>query len=321
MNIDYKSIHRGIIVTLLTHVLGKYMKLFDTDDFYPVIVGGQNVRRCGLKSKAARSLIDGVFSSDIDIDFVITRDIKDNSSVYVKRAMQARLKLLEKVLRDIDLKKYIQTIHETYAIINLRIDLEIDTKMMKLPASHDAYKSRVIRIKANYYINNELQYKAVVIDTSMFSLYSKGAELYNAYRIYKRQPYGLPIPCEKKEGVYYAGCEHAYFDTARMLVFYASHLDEITDKKRLAVIFEKYANLIVKFVALYTLINRVKMHHDEYKKLRMLYSSVKKLLTTIEPDVLPQHKTLLHKLFKTMRKDTSHNEVFQQFIQQMTPRI
>lgn len=308
--IDYLSLHKKLIDTLLNRVLGKYMSRYiKSGQYYPVVVGGQNVLRCASLTDKSNKLIEGVFSTDIDLEFVIMKPIGSLDDRMIQTVNDVRLKLLTDVLNDEELVNTLHSIETDNYSIGLFVNLRLDNDMMNLPEDHEAAPARVIRIRAEYFIGYEMQHSIVLMDTSLYSTLSR-RKAFNSYQRFFKDKLNKPVPTVKAHGVLYGTCGHAFYDTVRMLDFYARELDGANNSKRLRMIFVKYANLIAKFVALYSLLNNIK-NDQHYNEIQKLYMSVREILIDVDAqniyagEISDRHRQMLDRVISVLKGKTN----------------
>ena len=276
--VDYDDIQRFLVEVLIRKTLPKYINNYKTSDYYPVILGGQNVLRCAENNKKVAALISGVFSSDIDIDFVIIPNVQNNDDPIVQDLHKRRLKFLDEVLQDTDFTYAINQVMRDYAHLDMHVETTVDEKMMY--SDPIVSRSMVVRLRINYYIGYEPSNSLTLMDTVIYSTYSK-TEHYDLFRQFTKSKVSLVIPYKIYKGLPFAHCEHAYYDTIRMLDTYATEISITTSPKRFKFLISKYANLLLKFSALYCLLNRV--NKKKYDKLKQIYDNVRQILLSMNP--------------------------------------
>ena len=276
--IDYDDIQRVLVDVIIQQTLPKYISKYKTRDYYPVIIGGQNVLRCTENNKIVASLISGVFSSDIDIDFVVLPAIKDNTDPLIRSLHQHRMILLNEIIEDHDFKNALNKIMKDYSHVDMHVTASIDKDMMH--ADPIVSRSMVIRIRINYFLGYEPSNSLTLLDTVIYSTYSK-SEHYDLYKEFTHAKVSLPIPFRTYKGLPFAYCEHAYYDTVRMLDTYANEISKTMNQKRFKFLLAKYGNLLLKFAALYCLLNRV--NKEKYEVLKKVYQNVRQVLLKVNP--------------------------------------
>ncbi len=292
---DYLPIHKQVVSHLLHKTLPKHMyKCNEEGKYYAVIVGGHNVLRCGLQNKKAAQIVENLFSPDLDIDFVVLKD------KYIPDATLSRDSLIAALAHDRELSNL------SFCNGQFTIRVIIDKHMLFIAKDHEAYNSRVIRLRLQVYKGGDLVYTSIILDTSIYSKKSK-KNVYDGYmKKYKNKAMTVPIPYEiSMDGLKFATCEHAYYDTVRMILFYAESINKITDKERLRFIFIKFANLLVKFTALYVYINNITSIDN--KHIKSMYRRVRRLLIRIDANTMfpkfidESHKTSISKIIKQLK--------------------
>lgn len=290
--INVQSIHSRLLECLLQGAIPKYMKDLDVPGlFYPAIVGGQNVLRCSSTLKLAKEIISNVHSPDVDIDIVF---LKETETV-LQRASDLRMQFIEHILSDGDFRALVNEIQDEHKNIELSIVPTMDTHMLTLPPDHTAYHGRVVRVRIQYYLNKyDLIHDMAIVDTGFFSKRSKG-KVYNAFnkfvykgKIKKTLASGsgkvlLPIPYEIKKGLYLADCNHAFYDTVRMILYYSETLPTITDPARYQFLFIKFTNLLLKYLSLHVIIHKIK---SLLPRIKTLYDDLLIILSKFDMEAL-----------------------------------
>lgn len=323
-NLDYMEMHKLFLNTLLNSTFPKCMGKTTSKHFYPVIVGGQNVMRCAKQTEASRRLIEEILSSDIDLEYVVMQPLTNLDDPILEQVHAARMKLIDEVLKDRDLTSTIRGLERDNAEVGLMINLRADDSMLALPESHEAYPARVVRIRADYYVGYELQHSIVLVDTGIYSNLSRR----KAYYLYQRffdDADSKPVPTVTVNGVTYGTCSHAFYDTVRMLDFYAKEMNQATSGKRMRTLFVKYANYIAKFVALYSLLNNIK-DDKHYKDIYKIYTTVKGILVQIDAynmyafaTISDEQKHLLSSLINVLKKKTTLSSLLELLYSARTP--
>lgn len=269
---------------ILHKVLGRYMSKHKNRSYYPVVVGGTNINRCLRLSPHTRKLLDSLFSSDVDLDFVIVND-----NVPIDVVHQKRMLFLYDVLNDVGLNSYLKRLG------NVRLRLDDKTIHMKhLRVS----KMMLVTLKLESF--NDFGH---VLDSKTIMdcpLYHKGNV--EDFRLYARffPKLKLPIPYITHKGVFYATCGYIYYDTVRMMLYYSRELRIDNDEFN----YKKLARYIIKFSALYLLMNKLDGDKDpNYKNIVVIYEATKKLLQDMEA-VRKRNNEDLYKLIKKLSAQT-----------------
>jgi len=184
-NSSKRNMKDKVVEFIRSHILGKYMSKYKNETSYPVITGGTSVSRCSPDIRIA----------DIDVVFAIIPH--DPSDETIDKVSQDRDKFLHDITTDKALLKmtkpkgYKLVLRETYKI-------------------HPEYRVSMIKLVRLQLVRGDK--KDVIIDTSVQC--NKTIRIWNLYS--KR----YPIPFWTKNGVLYATCEYAKFDTLRLVLFY-----------------------------------------------------------------------------------------------------
>lgn len=276
--IDYDDIQKFLVDVMMQKTLPKYVSKYRTEQYYPVIIGGQNVLRCTENNKKVAALLSGVFSSDIDIDFVVIPHVTSNDNPLIRSLHQERMKLLKEIIHDEDFMEALNKVMKDYSHVDMHVSASIDKSMME--SDPIVSKSMVVRIRLNYFIGYEPNNSFTLLDTVIYSTYSK-TEHYDLYKEFTRNKTSLAIPYKMKKGLPFAYCEHAYYDTIRMLDTYATEISKTKSSKRFQLLLSKYGTLMLKFSALYCLLNTV--NKSKYNKLKEVYGNVRDILLRVNP--------------------------------------
>jgi hypothetical protein len=276
--VDYDDIQRLLVRVMLKKTLPKYIMNYKTDEYYPVIIGGQNVLRCTENNKKVATLMSGVYSSDIDIDFIVTKQVVDNNVPLIKALHHQRMQFINDIINDEDFQDALNKIMIDYSHLDMHVKATVDNDMLHIDPI--VAKSMVVRIRINYFIGYEPSSSLTLLDTVIYSTYSK-PEHYDLFKYFTRSKVSLPIPYKLYNGLPFAYCEHAYYDTIRMLDTYAKEISSTKGTKRFKVLLTKYGNLLIKFSALYCLLNTVT--RKKYEMLKNVYENVRKVLLSVHP--------------------------------------
>jgi hypothetical protein len=195
------SRHEELIEFILKRILQKYWHNTEIRRiFYKVIVGGQNVQRCCTGSDS-----DVGTSSDIDIDFVV---IDEQQMPLVRRK---RMDFLQAIVKDTDLLKEAR-----------RHGARLEIQVLRLHKNHEARYAEVVRLNAIYKDDNT---NVNLLDTTMYTTKSR-PNVYDQFITYFDLPRTTPIPFKNTNGISFASCKHAVYDTFRMLCYYGAKLGE-----------------------------------------------------------------------------------------------
>lgn len=266
---------------LLEKVFPKYILKYRTKQFYPVVVGGINMNRCLSSSPRAKKLVDAIFSSDIDLDFVIipridtiSIDIEEEPQIF-KQVHEYRMRFLSQIVSDSDLLVWTNKIKKD---LDLDVTLVIDDKYLKMKDYH-VHKVRLVRVKMYIHHADKEVFKSVLVDSPIYASNNVAD-----FRLYSRFFPNLrhPIPYYVHRGVPYATCNYVYYDTVRMIIFYSKALKESTSPRDRQKNFVKYLRYILKFTTLYILINKVTLEKES--AIKAIYKEAKSVLTRIPID-------------------------------------
>lgn len=256
---------------ILKRVLGKYMMKHKTKHYYPVVVGGTNINRCLGSSSHTRKLLDSMFASDVDLDFVIVDD-----KVPINVIHERRMRFMNDIVNDPGLKAYLERVGRG------RLKLRLDDKTIHMTHLRVS-KMMLVTMKLEWYDETDrsrLLQSSTIMDCP---LYHKGNV--DDFRLYARFFPGLklPIPYVTENGVMFATCGYIYYDTVRMMLYYSKELEKGKSENR-EFNYKKLVRYVTKFSALYLLINKLQKDVDSnYRNIIGVYEAAKKLLDDIDP--------------------------------------
>lgn len=286
-------------------VFPRYIMKYKTKAYYPVIVGGINVNRCLSSKPKSKALIDEVFSSDIDVDFVIMENIQENDDdpKIFKKVHVARMKFLKQVVMDAQVQSYIT---QFKAKTGLTIQLEIDDSFLQKKELR-VYKVRLVMMRFNVHNERgEKVYSNVIVDCPLYTSQNTN------YMLYKRFVPNLqkPIPYYVHNNVPFATCNFVYYDAIRMMIYYSNQLKSNNDAKERHFNFVKYVRYVMKFTMLYLLINRVSL--DKEQTIKGIYEEVKQILSRIPvddkfADIPSKEVDVLKRLIKQLKNKRTSN--------------
>lgn len=217
-----KQLHKIIQSYVFKNTLPLYIQMLYGNGYAPVITGGMAALRCG-----ASKLTRHIFSPDIDINIVFEKDKRISNE-----SLQKRDAFVKAIIQDSGLLRKC-TKH--------KVSISIDKSMLELPVTHEAFNSRVVRIRLTYENGSSI----VLLDTSMYDRKSKKGTYMTYFDFFKC---GTPIPYQlTSTRVPIATCDFVIYDTIRMISYY---LKEIKSDKRGAFSTLKLAYLLMKFIAL-----------------------------------------------------------------------
>lgn len=282
---------------ILRQTLRKYIWSYKTHEYYPVVVGGLNINRCLSIHPRSKDLVDAMFSSDIDLDFVVTShiDANDHEPVIFKEIVKRRQEMFDKIVNDQELKDYIKQVEGK---TKTQITLVIDNHAME-NKSYRVYKMRLSQIKITI-----SGFQTTLLDSPIYA--NNNTEDYKVYKRFFEKPEDLknPIPFVNIDGVPYATCNFIYYDNVRMLYYYNRVFIEAQKKKDvkwMRFYFVKSLRYLVKFCALYVMMN-AQISDRKAQELHTIYSQAKMILPDtssalgIPKENIKLYNTLLKKL-------------------------
>jgi hypothetical protein len=253
INMDLKHI---LLETVFPSKCEKYNKQFAKYGATMVVIGGVSVEMCADMDEDARHFLHNVFSEDVDIKIVATKDINK------KKIHKLRMNFLTEI------KLSLETFIKDYT--SERIQVRIDDSLMY----HKIDKVRsamVVSVAVDYYDKNNEYVSYPLLDTSLFSKTSTAH-----YDVYKKILHTkVIVPFYTKDNVNYASCEYMMFDTCRMLIEKANYLRE----KRSMFALMKFTKYVIKFMSLYVLVG--KNNKQMPKELMNIYHRAYKVLQKI----------------------------------------
>lgn len=269
---NIEEIHSQVLAVYMDKGgISRYIRKYFARDYYPVLIGGINVKRCADMEPKARELIGSLYTHDIDIKFVIVKDIIDNTDPAVVAAHEARLRFVNEVSTDEISLSAVRSIEKAYK--GLRINLKIHE--MKKTRNEILRRNIMINFNAEYYIDGVHVGTKEIIDTGIYSNYSQ--EEIMSYRKFFANELNRPIPFYVHKGIPYATCGWAYYDTIKMLVLYGQRYETASDPKERRYQFEKLLKYIGKFLVLYTQLNRIR-GDSKFDNIKRVYVRSKWLL-------------------------------------------
>jgi hypothetical protein len=316
---------------MLNQVFPKYIMKYKTPRYYPVIVGGININRCLSREPKGAKLIDSIFSSDIDIDFVIVRPIEhldvggyEDPPAYVE-VHEARMSFLREISSDPLVKLMISEYKKTEG---LDITLHIDDSMLQ-KKEWRVYKVRLVSMRFKISKDEddrgpkEVLYSEVLVDSPIYA-----SDNSTNFKLYRRFLPKLknPIPYYIHNKVPFATCNFIYYDTVRMMIYYSNALKVSATVKDKHFNFIKYVRYVMKFTMLYLLINDVALKKEA--SIKSIYEEAKNILSRIRIDDkfsdIPSEevvvlKRLIHKL--SMTKMTNLIDIQSIIESQNTPTV
>lgn len=268
---SYELVHNQLRNQLINNILPKTFPSFARElrklhqDIYPVVVGGSVLQNCVRSNVKAHKFIHDLFSEDVDIKVVIgTKNKISNESLDI-----VRKKFLTRIAKK--LKTYVQSNKD---ILETQVTTKISDKLMNHPLEH-IRKSRVLTLE-NEYTETFGKHTLSILDTSVYA--ENTVAHYNNYHDLVRSASNVspnvPIPYQKENGVNYASCNYAYYDTVRMMLDRSHFFEE----KRSIYALIKLSRYIVKFMSLYVLLKNQNIDPSIQK----IYINVHKMLKTAQ---------------------------------------
>lgn len=252
INMDLKH---ALLEKVFPNICENFNKQFAKYGATLVVIGGVSVEMCANMDEHAKYFLHNVFSEDVDIKIVST---KDNYKEKVHKLRMKFLTLIKTSLEEI-IKQYDE-----------RIQVRIDDNLMY----HKIEKVRtamVVSVAIDYYDKSNQVVTYPLLDTSLFSKSST-----SHYDVYKRILHTKAnVPFYTKDNVNYASCEYMMFDTCRMLIDKANYLRE----KRSMFALMKFTKYVIKFMSLYILVG--KRNKQMPKELLNIYHRAYRVLQKI----------------------------------------
>lgn len=299
----YKNFKKKLLTFLLGRVFPKHIQKYKTSSFYPVILGGFDVMRCLSSNKYTNSLVETLFSSDIDMNFVIVHSSHEYKTAedferIIQDAMRARDQFIQEVITDPLTVNFLKT----HAPPGASASLYINRELMANPKFRP-FKLKIVRIDVIIDCPGEPKFKDELIDTAIY--HSENVAEFRFYDKYGKAM-AQPIPVYHFKGVPYATCKYVFFDTIRMLSYYHNALAFPTNNnnKTLKYNFVKFIKYILKFCALYIIVE--KKNHREFlqvfEKARVLLVHANKYQTLDHVPVRMEKK--LRKIIQQFESST-----------------
>ena len=316
---SYNTCHSELMKILLDEgIIGSHLQRAFRRGFYPVVVGGTNVVRCAALSQKARKIAGSVYNNDIDIKFVITKEIKSNADPIVTRAHDVRMRFITDLLNDPRLNEAIEKVSRPHKGLSIKLVLTDMSDVKPTPdMSEDKRKSiemlhrHIVKsITAQYWLKGELAHKTALLDTAIYSSYAE--DMFRNYQTFFDHPMRHPIPFYMSaDGTPYATCGWSYYDTVRMLMLSAEHYRSFpngTYDKRFHYL--KFLKYLAKFIVFYVQINRLKDEH-KFDELKAMYERAKAVLSTNNikdktiTDLTRAQRQLVHEMSLQLRQKTN----------------
>ena len=264
-------------------------------DFYPVLVGGVNIKRCASLEPKAKRLLGKLGTNDIDISFVVSKFVRDNSDPIVQTAHSARLNFLTNLLYDPEFVAFVKQFGERR---QTAVMLSVN---MPQPVFEFIERVKLTSIIVKYK-NADCLVEKGLIDTTIISNYADKTDM--LYPKYIGKALRDPIPYIMMKNLPFATCNFIFYDTVRVLseTLLTLHDGSNDQRKQLKVI--KY---IAKFCIMYTQVNKIK-NDDEFESIKRVYEQAREEMVKTEID-LPQYKQLVHKLKAALEKHTNFKQI------------
>lgn len=189
----YNDVSKNILHFILKKVLGKYMKHYKHESYYPIISGGANLTRCKDSKLKVK---------DIDIFFIYDCDFK---TIFQKRS-----EFLNDIITDEDLLNYLDNYKSTH---NIKVKCSI--YVPDVEASEISKLSLSNIIVDIYNLNNDFLYKNAIIDCSLLEKFDKEVQIYKKHNGIDLRD---PIPYIRQRNVFFATCSFLEFN-ARMMIY------------------------------------------------------------------------------------------------------
>lgn len=320
---DIDSIHDFIIKQVIAKkVLAPFLAPKKSHKgYYPVVIGGINIVRCAKTFPKAYQLITNLYSNDIDVKYMVIDPIADLKAPVLQQAHKERMHFLNGVLKSKEFKEILgKAATRLSPLVSLAIDAEVK-EQLDHPVEGIRMAMRAV-LRLEYKVQQLDQADSVVVnkvlvDTGMFSNVAKGG-VYFAYRKLFPTPNNIPVPFSMYKGVPVATCGWTYFDTVRMLVYYADEWNKALEGKDAAkrtFVFSNYLKYMAKFTVLFITMKQIN-NIPEYKVLRELYTVSQKSIAkmnvgkeTRSKDISEEQKGLLDALVKIVGGRTNMRKV------------
>lgn len=273
----YEVIHEQLRQFVLTEVFAYLFPKLAMDlkkvEATPIIIGGSALGNCTKLNTSAKKFMEDLFTEDIDVKIVITKEIQDNTDPIVPKIEAIREKFMNKVA-----KKLQSHIKKDKAIKDSgwTVTAEVSDALSKVNV--EIMKRRRVTAVNLLYTNGTQQMQLPIVEMSLFSNYS--ASHYSQYRDLHPSETSptIPVPFIKEKGVLYSSCDYAYYDTVRMLVDRGQYFEKTRNMYALL----KLTRYIIKFIALYTLLKSKTVKTQAVsEKLEKIYDHAHSILQAI----------------------------------------
>lgn len=277
---EYEIIHDHIRNHMVRFILPKLfprmVKECSKHTCYPVIIGGTVIHHCTTLNPLAASFVKDLFSEDVDVKFVVTKPIESNANETIKAIDAIRMKYAELVVSAVT--KFIQK--EKFANAGWMVKAAISKELMNIGIEHIKRK-RVIEVMLEYVNVSDRTRKLELplMDMSLFTDFSVAHfHQYNTIFNVDKDADAVPIPFVAHNGILYADCNYAYYDTIRMMIDRGKYFEQ---KKSLFALL-KLARYIIKFLCLYVLLKNKRFKTQVDKDIYRMYEKMHKTLKAID---------------------------------------
>lgn len=222
VNPDYEDVASKVMKYILKKIIGKYMKNYFTDSFYPVISGGANMIRCKGKDLTLK---------DIDIFFIYDCEFKE---IFIKREQ-----FLNDIINDEELQSFLDKYKKSHSI-SVKCTLYTPT----------VDSDEIVRISLSniivdiYDLNDVFLYKKTILDCSLLNKQDNELQIYKSFS-------GIDlndsIPFIRERNVFFATCSYLDFNARIMVHIYRDSFKRDKDIRsfiRLVKYLEKFYILI-----------------------------------------------------------------------------
>lgn len=308
---SHEVIHEQLRQHMMSSVLPKIFPAFAADckhhHAYPIVIGGSVIQKCAVMSSTAQAFVNDLFTEDIDVKLVITKDIESNDDPIITRLNKIRMRYMKLVVKK--LQAYIkkdESIKESGWIIN--VDISDSLLHVKIEA---VQRKRVYTVQLTY-VSPDVS-KSIVLpmmDVGLFSNYSTPTH-FNQYRELNPSV-KLPVPHFTKNHIQFTTCDYAYYDTVRMMVDRGKYFEQT--KSMFALM--KLSRYIVKFICLYVLLKstkRVQSPTSVNPKLVQVYERAHTILKSVNMTRL----SLGNDGIKKVRYDTPYVNQLQRLLEKV----
>lgn len=254
----HEQLHDSIRNVLIGKILPKefpgLVRALKPLSCYPVIIGGALIQRCAKRSAQASWFIRDILSEDVDIKFVVMAHVENNDMPLIKRIDAERVAFRARIKKALEahIKKahnaetvYI-TVQENDAMLGISIENVKRAMVRQLEITYVEALSGVSRVVLP------------IMDMNLFTDYS--IDHYRSYIDWvnsktARSKLVQPVPKFNLNGVLYATCEYAYYDTLRMCIDRMAYFNE----KRTMYALTKLTRYIIKMMCLWSLRKEAKV--------------------------------------------------------------